>query len=425
MSVHKFRMVIMALLLQATVINAQTVIKLEKQGRVFIAPCKVNGLKLKLFLDTGADEVSISVMEAAFMLKNGYLSPDDFLGTGHYITASGDIHEGTRIIIRNMEIGGHVLKNVEASIVHSLDAPLLVGQSALSKLGKITIDYKLQTLTIDDGKDQPAIKTGQARVVSQQEVLDNMVKIDGGTFEMGNKFGKDDEKRQHTVKVNTFYLGRYEVTTGQFEEFVKATGYVTTAEKMGGALAFENGKYVERKNVTWRYDEHGNQTNFDRNKPVLYVSWHDAVKYCQWLSASTGRYFRLPTEAEWEYAARGGRSGSELPYAGSDNIDEAGWYNSNSGNKLHTIGNKLPSDLGLYDMTGNVLEWCYDWYSAGYYQVSQQLNPKGPETGTFKSVRGGGWHNKASDCRNTDRHYDAPDSRLNYNGFRIVMAAGH
>lgn len=421
----KFKAIVAAMLLHTVGSFGQTVVRLEKAGKgVFTAPCSVNGLKLRLYLDTGADEVSISALEAVFMLKNGYLSPGDILGSHYYQTADGDIHEGTRIIIRKMEIGGHVLKNVQASITHSLDAPLLIGQSALSKLGRITIDYDQQTLTFDNGKDQPAAKPQQAQVLSQQDVLDNMVRIDGGSFTMGNKFGKDDENHTHMVRLKTFYMGRYEVTMGQFEDFIKTTGYVTTAEKLGNAWACENGKYEERKNVNWRFDEHGRNA-IDRNKPVLYVSWFDAVKYCQWLSQATGRHFRLPTEAEWEYAARGARAASEQPYAGSDNIDETGWYAANSGNKLHTIGTKPANELGLYDMTGNVLEWCYDWYAAGYYKVSGSENPSGPETGTTKSVRGGAWHNKASDCRNTDRHYDAPDSRLNYNGFRIVMTSGN
>lgn len=132
-------------------ISAQTVVKMEQNNGVYVMPCRVNGLNLKFIFDTGASDVSISLTEALFMLKNGYLSEDDLIGTEYYRIANGDIEEGTKIILRTIEIGKLKLYNVKASIVHNLSAPLLLGQSALSKLGKIEFDYSNSTLKILGG----------------------------------------------------------------------------------------------------------------------------------------------------------------------------------------------------------------------------------------------------------------------------------
>jgi clan AA aspartic protease (TIGR02281 family) len=139
------------ILAMLTGLNAQTVVKMEKLNGVYVMPCKVNGLSLKFIFDTGASDVSISLTEALFMLKNGYLSEDDLIGTEYYRIANGDIEEGTKIVLKTIEIGKLKLYNVKASIVHNLSAPLLLGQSALSKLGKIEFDYAKSTLTILGG----------------------------------------------------------------------------------------------------------------------------------------------------------------------------------------------------------------------------------------------------------------------------------
>ncbi len=139
---------LIALLLACSFSYAQTIIKMEKQGGVYIIPCKVNGLELNFIFDTGASDVSISLSEALFMIKNGYMKEDDIKGTEYYRIANGDISEGTKIIIRKLEVGGKVLYNVEASVVHSLESPLLLGQSALSRFGKFSIDYATNSLIL-------------------------------------------------------------------------------------------------------------------------------------------------------------------------------------------------------------------------------------------------------------------------------------
>ena len=131
---------------------SQTTILLEKINGVYMVPCKLNGLNMKFVFDTGASDVTISLTEAIFMLKNGYLLKNDFIGTNYYQVANGDIQEGTKIIIRKLVIGGYELNNIEASIIHRLDAPLLLGQSALEKLGKFNFDYSNKVLMIFDGK---------------------------------------------------------------------------------------------------------------------------------------------------------------------------------------------------------------------------------------------------------------------------------
>jgi formylglycine-generating enzyme required for sulfatase activity len=154
------------------------------------------------------------------------------------------------------------------------------------------------------------------------------------------------------------------------------------------------------------------------NHPVIHVSWNDAAAYAEWLSRKTGQTWRLPTEAEWEYAAQGGKN---YKYAGSSIISNVGWYSKNSGGKTHIVGQKSPNNFGLYDMTGNVWEWCSDWFGSDYYKSSPQNNPQGPSSGSGRVLRGGSWSHYARYCRTAHRHNRRPDARNYYNGFRLVL----
>jgi formylglycine-generating enzyme required for sulfatase activity len=149
------------------------------------------------------------------------------------------------------------------------------------------------------------------------------------------------------------------------------------------------------------------------------VSWNDIQQFLTKLNARTGKTYRLPTEAEWEYAARGGSSGRGYKYSGSNNLDEVAWYYGNSGSKTHPVGQKKANELGLYDMSGNVYEWCADWY--GNYSSGAQTNPKGPSSGTLRVLRGGSWFNGAEFCRSADRFSDDPVNRYDFIGFRLVF----
>ena len=137
------------------------------------------------------------------------------------------------------------------------------------------------------------------------------------------------------------------------------------------------------------------------------------------LNQKTGANFRLPTEAEWEYAARGGNKGNGYKYSGSNNIGSVAWYTDNSGDKTHPVGQKTPNELGIYDMTGNVWEWCQDWY--GNYSSSSQTNPKGPSSGSYRVLRGGGWYINARSCRVSIRYSFNPGGRYASFGFRLVL----
>ncbi len=222
-----------------------------------------------------------------------------------------------------------------------------------------------------------------------------MIYVEEGAFRMGgaDKEAYYDEQPVHEVKVNSIYIARYPVVQALW------------AAVMG-----------EDASASAENHEH----------PVEMVSWEDAQSFIQKLSEITGKTYRLPTEAEWEYAARGGRQGNGYLYAGSDNLDEVGWYvrNSNGGEK--TVGQKKPNELGLYGMSGNVLEWCQDWYSGSYYEECKKQgtveNPQGPAEGAFRVLRGGSWYLEAQKCRSSYRHYNPPGSRFTDMGFRLALS---
>jgi sulfatase modifying factor 1 len=224
-----------------------------------------------------------------------------------------------------------------------------------------------------------------------------MVFVEGGSFTMGSYVGPDDEHPIHTVTIGSFNISKYEVTVGEYKAFCTATGR----------------KMRDVSSRRWS-DQH----------PMGYVSFDDAKAYCKWLSEVHGANYRLPTEAEWEYAARGGIKSSAKPgkkingysYAGSDNLEEVGWSQDQS----QVVGGKKPNELGIYDMSGNVLEWCEDWY--GDYPYDEQANPKGPSSGSHRVLRGGSWASAAARCTVVSRHHALPNEGFVSYGFRVVLA---
>ena len=208
----------------------------------------------------------------------------------------------------------------------------------------------------------------------------------GATAEQGSD-AYSDEKPTHSVTVSDFYIGKYEVTQAQW----KAVMGSNPSEFKGDNLPVEN------------------------------VSWNDIQEFIQKLNAQTGKKFRLPTEAEWEYAARGGNQSKGYKYSGSNSIGDVAWYYDNSSSKTHPVGQKSPNELGIYDMTGNVYEWCQDWYDSSAYSSSSQTNPTGPNSGSNRVLRGGGWGSAAGGCRVSRRGYSYPDYRFYGFGFRLVM----
>jgi formylglycine-generating enzyme required for sulfatase activity len=244
--------------------------------------------------------------------------------------------------------------------------------------------------------------------------------VKGGSFEMGSN-ENDTEKPIHRVTVSSFRIATYETTMAEFERFVEATGYQTDAEKGEGSIVYiNNEKFEQKAGVNWRCNTAGElRLRSEYNHPVIHVSWNDAEAYCEWLSKKTGKTYRLPTEAEWEYAARGGQQSRGTIYAGSNDLDGVGWFTTNTQDKgTKAVGQKQPNELGLYDMSGNIWEWCSDWYGA--YSNETQTNPTGAATGSHRVFRGGCWNNSPALSRVENRNRNPPSYSFYFVGFRVV-----
>lgn len=262
--------------------------------------------------------------------------------------------------------------------------------------------------------------------VTAEEGIPLMIRINGGTFRMGdvNANKRNSSNAAHDVSLHTFWLGKYEVSVAEFKKFIEETGYKTTAEINGkGTMVFVNNKWDSARGVNWRYDFRGQLIKGDlKDIPVVHVSWTDAAAYCTWLSAKKGENYRLPTEAEWEYAARGGSFATPYKFSGNDTLSVVGWYVKNAGDSLHPRGTKRANELGLYDMSGNVIEWCNDWYSKDYYKTSKAENPLGPDlppTDSAKVLRGGGWAYEENSSKNFERTDQPYNTVGGSSGFRI------
>ncbi|CAK8719287.1 Formylglycine-generating enzyme, required for sulfatase activity, contains SUMF1/FGE domain [Candidatus Electrothrix aarhusensis] len=226
-----------------------------------------------------------------------------------------------------------------------------------------------------------------------------MMILPGGLFRMGGIQGKreKDEGPVHVVELNSFAIGRYPVIFAEYDIFCEAMGREKPDDQGWGR----------------------------EQRPVINVSRQDAVDYCEWLSRETGQTYRLPTEAEWEYACR---AGSESAWCFGDDeksLGEYAWYDKNSKKRTHPVGEKKANAWGLYDMHGNVWEWCQDWYGSGYYAECQKQgvvrNPQGPERGACRVLRGGSWIHHPVGCRSVSRFPYAPEDRSGDIGFRLVL----
>ncbi len=217
-------------------------------------------------------------------------------------------------------------------------------------------------------------------------IHDEMVLIPGGFFDMGSSAGDPDEQPVHRVSISSFYLDAHEVTIEDFKIFMHETGHPAP--------------------LFW-------QPEYDNpDDPVVGVDWYDAVAYARWAGK------RLPTEAEWEYASRGGNLYFTYPWG--DTPDTARANFSSFG--IVPVKSFPPNEFGLYDMTGNVWEWCSDWYDAQYYAASDSSDPEGPATGTHKVLRGGAWYCDPMQVRLTNRYYSLPDAASFHNGFRCARS---
>ncbi len=219
-----------------------------------------------------------------------------------------------------------------------------------------------------------------------------MVFVQGGIFKMGSKAGGIDERPIHDVMIDDFYIGKYEVPQQQWREIM-----------------------VQDTNKCYF-------AGCD-SCPVERVSWYNAMEFIEKLNEKTKLNYRLPTEAEWEYAAKGGALSKGYKYSGSNADVSVAWKVGVSNGMTHPVGRKKPNELGVYDMTGNVFEWCADWYSPTWYQVSPKRNPVGPGLGSFRVIRGGSWFYDQAGLRVSDRESANPTFRYGYVGFRLCRPA--
>ena len=324
------------------------------------------------------DDVEISRLGKQFGVQ--------YVCVANIAEAFGKQYVSTRLInVENAEVVGTANEYSEMNSMEEL----------------IRVSNVLKSQLLGNGSGNSYFSTGNSYVQQNDSIITitvgnvsfEMVKVEAGSFIMGctleqerDSYCHDRERPCHCVTISSdYYIGKFEVT----QELYK-TVMGTNPSK-------------------WK--------SFDR--PVENVSWNDAQKFCAELSSMTGRRFSLPTEAEWEYAARGGKKSTGTTYSGSSIVDNVAWYNNNSGRQTHPVGKLRPNELGIYDMSGNVNEWCLDWF--GGYHRRKQTDPKGPTSGDNRVWRGGGWGMDASGCRIADRGFAFPSDERDGLGFRVVL----
>ncbi|PID95479.1 MAG: hypothetical protein CSA94_01405 [Bacteroidetes bacterium] len=235
--------------------------------------------------------------------------------------------------------------------------------------------------------------------------------VKGGTFDMGSNNGDSDEKPIHSVTVRDFYIGKYEVTNAQYAEFLNAKGNQIDS---GNTWLDINSSYCQIEKVGNKFQAKSGKETY----PVIEVTWYGARAYAQWVGG------RLPTEAEWEYAARGGNQSQGYKYSGSNNIDDVAWYSSNtsgSNPRTQVVGTKQPNELDIYDMSGNVWEWCEDTWHGNYNGAPTDGSAWVDSNYTSRVVRGGSWNYFASYCRVAYRLSNNPNNSSDNYGFRVVF----
>ena len=238
---------------------------------------------------------------------------------------------------------------------------------------------------------------GETKVFTANGVSFTMVYVEPGSFQMGSTTGDSDEKPVHSVTISKgYYIGETEVTQALWKA---VTGNSPTMSGSSWSTTYSLGD----------------------NYPAYYISYEDVQSFITKLNSLTGAQFRMPTEAEWEFAARGGNKSKGYEYSGSNTVGDVAWYYNNSGSKTHAVKTKAANELGIYDMSGNVWEWCSDWY--GSYSSSSVIDPTGPASGSDRVGRGGSWYGNAAYCRSANRNNYTPTNR-NYNlGVRLACSA--
>ena len=344
----------------------------------------------KIKVESGESTVISSDNEKSARLDNGNASEASSFATEEILSpyghrndepAGGVISSDSKKSQNSSSLGEKLIEIVAVAIPILIIIALFFGVKSCNETDRESVAY------VDETMRQQPVRTFTVKGVSFK-----MIAVEGGTFQMGataeQQSNYDDEKPAHSVTLDSYYIGETEVT----QELWRAVMGSNPSEFSGDDLL-----------------------------PVENVSWYDCQNFIKELNKLTGENFRLPTEAEWEFAARGGNSSSGYRYSGSSNIGDVAWCDDNSVSKTHPVKGKKPNELGIYDMNGNVWEWCSDWYSGGYYSSSPHNNPKGPSSGSYRVLRGGGWNYTAEDCRVAYRVRNSPDVSSLYYGLRLAL----
>ncbi len=262
------------------------------------------------------------------------------------------------------------------------------------------------TLPNRESSSTASIQNSETEEFVVNGVRFKMVYVQGGTFFMGAtaEQGAEAYKNElpvHSVTLSDYYIGQTEVT----QQLWKA---------VMGVYLYEQHNIANAKEPIC-------ELGIGPNSPMYYISWYDCQEFIHKLNQLTGKHFSLPTEAQWEFAARGGNKSCGYKYSGSNSVSEVAWWHNNSDSIAHTVAKKRPNELGIYDMSGNVWEWCSDWY--GDYSSDDQINPQGVASGSYRILRRGCWFDDAKHCRVSRRCGDRPDSRGKPFGMRLVLIA--
>lgn len=305
-------------------------------------------------------------------------------------------NKAAEIISRHFQIMDDVKKDTKDSgIITRLNNARTFYRTMLRKMNVAEVKYETLEQKIALNK------------LSNPKELEK-VAVKGGEFTMGDPFNNGDQP-MHTVKLSDFSISKTEVTNYQFAQFLNDRKIDYTSNYNGKSMVAAVGIYTKLEYVNSKWKA---KTGYD-NYPVINVTWWGASEYCKWAGG------RLPTEAEWEYAAKGGAASKNYSFSGSNNAAEVAYFGINSINKPNEVAQLKPNELGLYDMSGNVNEWCADWYDV--YPETMQINPQGQTNGDYRIFRGGSYHEVDSNCRNTRRNAFFPDGAINFVGFRVTF----
>ncbi|MFA6617824.1 MAG: formylglycine-generating enzyme family protein [Candidatus Neomarinimicrobiota bacterium] len=381
-------------------------------------------------------DISIKRGEVYMLKLDKFIPKIKITQSGNYDKENIDLEVGTMIVqslptniqieIPALSIINQKLKDEwKASNVPAGQYEVIYKWQDITLRDTVIIKADLNTYTFVNFIKQEIDQKDKYLTPEIQAIIDqlSMIFIDGSIYQIGSDKGEEEESPVHSVKLNPYYFSLYEVTIKDYIEFLNAndvTSYGTLKRKQLINIECENCpiEYIEGKFVF-------KKTKIANSEmcPVVDVSWHGAQVYCEWLSQKFDKKFRLPSEAEWQYAARGGAKSRNYLYSGSNDIEKVAWYALNSGNKLHKVGSKAPNELGIYDMSGNAREWCLDRYDENYYKKMAFDNPKGPKKGRRRVALGGSSASPAEHCRSTARYNSLPSYTDWTNGFRVLMEA--